>query len=113
MTPRREKDTFVCRVGFGRTLSRRSSANQPRASSKRTSWTRIRPSIMKTRRSRGLVHPRPCDQGADLGQRLLRARVFPPAADAMAGERAARGVVAVDVRDLELAARGRPEAANH
>ena len=40
-------------------------------------------------------------------QRLLRARVLPPAADAVAGERAPLGVVAVDVGDLELAARGR------
>ena len=32
MTPLREKDTFVWRVGFGSRLSRRSSANQPRSS---------------------------------------------------------------------------------
>ena len=34
MTPWREKETFVCRVGFGSRLSRRSSVNQPRSSSK-------------------------------------------------------------------------------
>ena len=34
MTPCRENETFVCRVGFGSRLSRRSSVNQPRSSSK-------------------------------------------------------------------------------
>jgi hypothetical protein len=31
--PARENETFVCGIGFGSALSRRSSQNQPRSSS--------------------------------------------------------------------------------
>jgi hypothetical protein len=41
----RESETLVCVVGFGRTLSRRSSVNQPRSSSNRRSGIRRSPSI--------------------------------------------------------------------
>ena len=46
MTPLRETETFVCTVGFGRTLSRRSSQNEPRSSSNRCNGIRTIPSTL-------------------------------------------------------------------
>ena len=51
--PAREKETFVCFIGFSSKLARWISKNQPRSSSKRRSGMRRRPSITCWRRSGG------------------------------------------------------------
>src|SRR5687768_4616043 len=107
MTPCREKTRFVWAVGFGSALSRRSSLNHPRSSSKRSSGTRTMPATLIG----SSVRARVLDEPADLREVLpVLARVLPPAFDAHDVETALLGVVAVDVRDLELAAVGRLEA---
>src|SRR6188508_1251868 len=112
ITPWRENETFVCTVGFGRMLSRRSSQNQPRSSSKRSSGIRTMPSTLTWGYS--LVHACLVDRAADLGEVLpVLARVLPPAAHRHDGERTALGVRAVHIGDLELAAARALEARDH
>src|SRR6188508_3069425 len=133
ITPAREKLRFVCTIRRGSRLSRRSSQNQPRSSSNRRSGMRSTPSTLTGQsplhrerggvretgrfptfsRRRGRAGGDRCspvgsglvDEPADLRQvHPVLAGVLPPALDLDDVEAALERVVAIHVRDLELAA---------
>src|SRR3954447_8715450 len=104
MTPCRERERFTCRMGFGRSLARASSENQPRSSSNRCNVIRRSPSIT-VRTSRGAP---PSHEVVHLVVGLDRlARVAPETVEDVRLHLAPLDKPVVHVRDLELAARGR------